>query len=79
MTAQSLTIRKKLHQFIDTVEEKKLKAMYVIFEEEIESEYSDEFKKMLDERYEKYKRTGVYVTEKEANRRINSLLRSKKK
>lgn len=29
-------IRQKLHQFIDSIEEKKAKAIYVLFEEEIE-------------------------------------------
>ena len=65
MTAQSLAIRKKLHQFIDTVEEKKLKAMYTIFESEIEYEHNEEFYAMLNERYEEYKRTGVSISEKE--------------
>ena len=31
----TISIRGKLHQFIDTIEEKKLKAIYTIFEEEI--------------------------------------------
>ena len=79
MTAQSLAIRKKLHQFIDTVEEKKLKAMYTIFESEIEYEHNEEFYSMLNERYEEYKRTGVSVSEKEVNKSARNLLRSKKK
>ena len=31
----TISIREKLHQFIDTIEEKKVKAIYTIFEEEI--------------------------------------------
>ena len=77
------TIRKKLHNYIDTIEEKKLKAMYTIFEDEIENEthgeYSVELKALLDKRYESYKKTGLSVTEKEANKRINKLLKSAKK
>ena len=79
MTAQSLAIRKKLHQFIDTVEEKKLKAMYTIFEDEIENYYTDEFKTMLNERVEEYEKTGVSYSEKEVNKRIAKLMSSKKK
>jgi len=31
----TISIREKLHRFIDTIEEKKVKAIYTIFEEEI--------------------------------------------
>jgi hypothetical protein len=31
----TISIREKLHQFIDAAEEKKVKAIYTIFEEEI--------------------------------------------
>ena len=77
------TIRKKLHNYIDTIEEKKLKAMYTIFENEIENEYHEEysadFKALLDKRYESYKKTGLFITEKDASKRINKLLKSIKK
>ena len=76
MTAQSLAIRKKLHQFIDTVEEKRLKAMYTIFEDEIKNYYSGEFINMLNERREEYRRTGKAVSRKESQKRIGKLLRS---
>lgn len=79
MTAQSLAIRKKLHQFIDTVEEKKLKAMYTIFEDEIENYYTDEFKTMLNDRVDEYEKTGISYNEKEVNKRIAKLMNSKKK
>lgn len=32
----TIAIRQKLHEFIDKIEEKKVKAIYTIFEEEIE-------------------------------------------
>ena len=76
MTAQSLAMRKKLHQFIDTVEEKKLKAMYTIFEDEIENYYTDEFKTMLNDRVAEYERTGVSISRKESQKRIKKLMRS---
>lgn len=50
-------IRQKLHQFIETAEEKKVKAIYALFEDEItrdEWEYTDEFRADLDTAWEKY-------------------------
>lgn len=32
---ETLNIRQKLHQFIDSIEEKKAEAIYTLFEEEI--------------------------------------------
>ncbi|MBD0351223.1 MAG: hypothetical protein ICV65_08730 [Flavisolibacter sp.] len=47
-----------MHHFIVTAEEKKIKAIYTLFEDEIEQdewEYADEFKAELDRRYDYYK------------------------
>ena len=56
-------IRQKLHNFIDTIEDKKVKAIYTLFEDEIEQEeYTDEFKAELDKRFEYYKNGGKMVT-----------------
>jgi hypothetical protein len=35
---ETTTIRQKLHQYIDTVEDKKLAAIYTIFENEIDAD-----------------------------------------
>ena len=43
MTTSTVVLRDKLHQFIDTVDEKKVKAMYVMFEEEIETKTATQF------------------------------------
>ena len=43
MTTSTIVLRDKLHQFIDTVDEKKVKAMYVMFEEEIETKTATQF------------------------------------
>lgn len=37
MAQSGILLRDKLHQFIDTVEEKKVQAMYVLFQNEIET------------------------------------------
>jgi hypothetical protein len=72
------TIRQKLHQFIETAEEKKVKAIYALFEDEIaqdELEYTDEFKAELDRRFAYYKNGGKMVTAKEADKQISELLK----
>ncbi len=50
-------IKSKLHQYIDTVAEKKLKAIYTMVESEIENEtiLTAEQKKELDKRWLEYK------------------------
>ncbi|MGP8214294.1 MAG: addiction module protein [Bacteroidia bacterium] len=50
------TLKHKLHSFIDNAEQKKLKAIYTLFESEIEttSMLTDEQKKELDFRLDEY-------------------------
>lgn len=75
-------IRQKLHQFIESAEEKRVKAIYTLFEDEItqdEWEYTDEFKKDLDRRYAYYKNGGEMVTAVEANKQINAALKESRK
>jgi len=43
MNATTIILRDKLHQFIDSVEERKIQALYIMFEEEIEIKSIDEF------------------------------------
>jgi hypothetical protein len=43
MITSTVVLRDKLHQFIDTVDEKKVKAIYVMFEEEIETKTATQF------------------------------------
>jgi hypothetical protein len=60
MTTSTIVIRDKLHQFIDTVDEKKVQAMYVMFEEEIETKTASQFEltakeiEALDKQRENY-------------------------
>jgi hypothetical protein len=73
-------IKEKLHRYIDSAEERKLQAIYIMLEEEIEfdEEYSDEFKNELDSRLADYKDNGVVISETDANERISNLLRKLK-
>jgi putative addiction module component (TIGR02574 family) len=69
----STQLRKKLHRFIDSAEEKKLKAIYVMVEDEIEvqSLLSDKQKAELDKRYEEYLQgKGKNYTWEEAKMKI---------
>jgi hypothetical protein len=43
MITSTVVLRDKLHQFIDSVDEKKVQAMYVMFEEEIETKTTSNF------------------------------------
>ncbi len=75
------TIRERLHRFIETAEEKKVKAIYTLFEDEIEQdewEYTDEFKAELDRRYDYYKNGGKMITAAEADKQIKDLLKKGK-
>jgi len=69
-------IRGKLHQFIDDAEDKKVKAIYTIFEENlaIEEDYTPEFKAELDKRYNEYKKDGKTISREEMDKRIKKML-----
>ena len=76
-------IRQKLHSYLEVADDKKVKAMYVMMEGDIEEsavEYSDEFKKELDTRYADYKSgKAKMITAAESKRRIQKLLKPGRK
>jgi hypothetical protein len=79
---RTAAIRQKLHQFIEMAEEKRVKAIFTLLEDEItqdEWEYTDEFKKELDSRHAHYKNGGKMVSATEANKQIKELLKKSKK
>jgi hypothetical protein len=79
---KTTAIRQRLHQFIETEEEKKVKAIYTLFEDEItqdEWEYTDEFKAELDRRYAHYKNGGKMVSAAESDRQVKELLKRGRK
>jgi len=49
-------IKQQLHDYIDTAEDKKLKAIYTLLEDDISEDYqfSEDQKKELDRRYNNY-------------------------
>ena len=79
----TIAIRQKLHSYLEVADDKKVKAMYVMMEEDIEEsavEYTDEFKKELDRRYADYKSgKAKMITAAESKRRIQKILKSSSK
>ena len=71
-------IRHKLHNYLEVADDKKVKALYTIVEDEIEKstvQYNDDFKKELDKRYAYYKSGGKMVTATEANKQIQGIVK----
>jgi hypothetical protein len=78
---ETTDIRTELHRFIDSLGDKKAKAIYTLFEDEIEQhewQYTDEFKAELDQRYEYYKSGGKMISAEEAKDQIRKILMSGK-
>ncbi len=78
---ENTRIREKLHNFIEAIEDKKTKAIYKLFEDEIEQGelvYTDTFKKELDSRYDYYKSGGQMVTAEAVLSEISELIRPEK-
>ncbi|MEO6228818.1 MAG: hypothetical protein ABJB11_08965 [Ferruginibacter sp.] len=75
-------IRQQLHNYLEVAEDKKLKAIYTMMEEEIKEsavDYTDEFKAELDRRYAGYKSgKAKMITEVESKTRIAKILKTKR-
>jgi hypothetical protein len=85
MTAIMTTsaIRQKLHNYLEVADDKKVKAIYIMMEQDIEEsavEYSDDFKKELDSRFSTYKNgKAKMLTAAESKKRIQKLLKQGRK
>lgn len=82
MNINIATQREELLHYIETVEDKKIKAFYTLLEKEIKEEtnveYTQELKAELDKRYEGYKSGKTkMITPTESRRRINKILKAK--
>ena len=78
MTTHAL--RQKLHSYLEVADDKKIKAMYIMMEEDIEEsavEYTDAFKKELDRRHAEYKSgKAKMITAAESKKKVRKLLKS---
>jgi hypothetical protein len=81
MSTAISTLREKLHQYIDHLEDKKVKAFYTIVQTDIEDDeisYTTEFKAELDERQENYKNSKTkLITAAESKKSIQKLIKQK--
>ncbi len=67
------TIRQHLHDYLEVADERKVKAIYTMVEDEINTnfvEYTDEEKAELDRRVEYYLNGGKMVTPEEMSLRL---------
>ncbi|MBW7891595.1 MAG: hypothetical protein H3C48_11345 [Chitinophagaceae bacterium] len=72
----SATIKEQLHNYLEIADDRKLRAIYTMVEDEIREstvEYSDEFKAELDRRVNHYLNGGKMVTPAEMNKRLQRI------
>jgi succinylglutamate desuccinylase len=73
-------IRQQLHSYLEAAEDKKVKAIYNMMEEEIREsavEYTDEFKAELEKRYADYKSgKAKMITAGESKKRVQKILKA---
>lgn len=77
------SIRQKLHSYLEVADDKKIKAMYIMLEDDIEEfsfEYSDELKNELDKRLEDLKSgKSKTISAEDSKKRIDKIIQSGKK
>jgi putative addiction module component (TIGR02574 family) len=77
------SIRQRLHSYLETANDKKIKAIYTMVEDEIEKtgvEYTDELKEELDRRYAAYENGAEKpISSSESKKRIEKLLQAARK
>ena len=69
------TLRKKLHSLIDNSPEEKLQEVYDLLEE---GDYTDEFKKELEEEYAAYEKDDTVISKDEIDKLVEELIHGKK-
>ena len=69
-------IKEQLHNYLEIADDKRLKAFYLMVEDEINEtsvSYSEEFKKDLDARVNEYLNGGKMVTPEEMNEKLQAI------
>ena len=76
----TVLIRQKLHSYLEVANDRKIKAIYAIMENEIEQsvlEYTDEVKNELDKRYAEYKSgKSKTISSEESTKRIKNIIKA---
>lgn len=77
------SIEKQINNYLPqlTVKQKKavLSVVKTFAEDEISNDYSEDFKKELDSRYEEYLNGGKLISERQAAQRIKKVINGKSK
>ncbi|MBA3673534.1 MAG: hypothetical protein H0W75_01010 [Chitinophagaceae bacterium] len=79
---QPASIDKQINNYLPQVTVNQKKAVLTVvktFAEQDENEYSEEFKKELDSRYDEYINGGKLVSEQQAKKRIKKIINGKSK
>jgi len=80
---EATTIEKQINNYLPQLTIKQKKAVLTVVktfaDDENTNEYSDEFKRELDIRYEEYLNGGKLVSEREATQRIKKIINGKSK
>ncbi len=79
---QPASIDKQINNYLPQLTANQKKAVLTVvktFAEQEENDYSEEFKKELDSRYDEYINGGKLVSEKQANQRIKKIINGKAK
>ena len=65
------TLRKKIHSLIDNSTEEKLQEVYNLLEE---GDYTDEFKKELEEEYATYEKDDTAISKENIDKLVEELI-----
>jgi predicted house-cleaning noncanonical NTP pyrophosphatase (MazG superfamily) len=68
-------LREKLHALIDNSSKEKLQEIYNLLEE---SDYTDKFKKQLEEEYAAYEKDDTVISKEEIDKLVEELIHGKK-
>ena len=75
----TLAIRQQLHNYLEVADDKKIKAIYTMMEEEIKErsiDYATELKAELDRRFDDFKKgKSKIINSSESKKRINKILK----
>ena len=83
MGTATKTLDKQINNYLVLLNTHQKKALLTVAktfaEDQGDNDYSDDFKKELDNRYEDYKKGSKLVAEADVNKRIDKIVKSKKK
>ncbi|MBO9617421.1 MAG: hypothetical protein J7539_00180 [Niabella sp.] len=77
---KTVTIKEELHNYLEIADDKKLKAIYIMVEDEIKEAvvtYTDDFKIELDKRLDHYLKGEKMVTPNQMNKRLKAIRKKK--